>query len=164
MTRIRLYRDGDRGQLRELAVLNYRTLFPSTDSRESAAALNHYVDHILSLSEKGTGQILVAEEAGRLVGFVCLQGPVLAGTLDNSGHESHGFMSDLFVAEDCRQRGIGALLLERVETLAEGQRIGKLVLRVAAGNEMARRFYHRRHYREEFLVMSKPLVRRTPAG
>lgn len=161
MPQIRPYQHSDRDQLFELARENYATLASAGEPVE-AAQTRAYFYHIVSIPEKGNGQLLVAEDNGRLLGFVCLFGPIAANEQDEGG-EPYAFMSDLFVHEANRRQGIGGLLVARVEELARDMGIGKLALRVAADNANARRFYARQRYDEKFVVMSKALRRKSPA-
>lgn len=85
----------------------------------------HY-DMVRELLPKA--KIFVAEYAGRIAGFVGMRDKYIAG---------------LFVAEDCRGKGIGKALLECCK-----RERSRLILQVYAKNERAVRFYER----EGFLI------------
>lgn len=86
----------------------------------------------------GSSAGLVAEEDGRVVGFVVYR---LRGTFAHSG-----YILDVGVASEGQNRGAGSLLMDAAE--AEILRHGPNVfLLVSAFNTRAQRFYERRGYR-----------------
>jgi GNAT superfamily N-acetyltransferase len=161
MPQIRQYQNSDRDQMFELAQENYAALTPASKPVDVTQART-YFEHIINIPNSGSGQLLVAEDGGQLLGFVCLLGPLAATEHEEDG-EPYAFMSDLFVRESHRCQGIGGSLVSRVEDLACDMGIGKLALRVAADDPIARRFYSRHHYDEKFVVMSKDIRRTRPA-
>jgi GNAT superfamily N-acetyltransferase len=161
MLQIRQYQSSDRDQLFELAQENFAAL-TSTAKPLDAAQVRTYFDHIINIPNSGSGQLLVAEDGGQLFGFVCLLGPLAANEQEEDS-EPYAFMSDLFVHKSRRRQGIGGALVSRAEELARDMGIGKLALRVAADEPIARRFYKRHHYEEKFVVLSKDVRRRHPA-
>jgi len=158
---VRQYQEDDRDQLYELAQKNY-TEFVLVGKRADAAHERTYFEHIVNIQNSGNGRLLVAEDKGRLLGFVCLLGPIVSTESEDDG-EPYAFMSDLYVDESVRCSGVGSALAASVEDLAGSMGIGKLALRVAANNDTARRFYERHHYEEKFVVMSKEIRRKPPA-
>ena len=80
---------------------------------------------------------LVAEDAGRVVGYVLY---TIRGTLVHSG-----YVRSVAVAPDVQRRGVGARLMDAAEAaiLAHGPNV---FLLVAAWNTGAQRFYERRGY------------------
>lgn len=159
MTQVRDYCDNDRERLFELARENYTGIVRSETPVDSGP-VTAYFEHIVSIPGSGKGRLLVAEEDGQLLGFVCLLGPV-APEQDTAG-EPYAFMSDLYVREAARRHGVGKMLVERVEDLARDMGVGQLALRVAADNTGARRFYTRYHYDEKFIVMARDIKRKSP--
>ncbi len=86
----------------------------------------------------GSCEVRVAEDAGRIVGFVEY---LLRGTFGHSG-----YVWAIGVAPEAQGRGVGARLMDAAE--AEIFRRGPNVfLLVAAFNSGAQRFYERRGYR-----------------
>lgn len=90
----------------------------------------------------GRARLVVAEDAGRLVGY--------ALALVHEGHDDtfalgprYGELYTLVVAPDARGRGIGTALWRAVESALADEGIASLVVAVMAGNEPARRFYRR---------------------
>jgi GNAT superfamily N-acetyltransferase len=77
----------------------------------------------------GHDEVWVAEEAGRILGFLAIDGGKL--------------LAKLYVEPDAQNRGVGAALLDQAKTLCpEG-----LELWVFQRNEGARRFYERHGFR-----------------
>ncbi len=86
----------------------------------------------------GTCLGLVAEEAGRVVGFALF---VVRGTFVHSG-----YVRSVAVMPDAQHRGVGNRLMDAVEAAIFG--LGPNVfLLVSAWNNGAQRFYERRGYR-----------------
>jgi ribosomal protein S18 acetylase RimI-like enzyme len=94
-----------------------------------AAALSDPRSHLLV--HRGGGG-----DPGRINGFAWY---VERGAFDHSG-----YLRLIAVAEDARRRGIGAALVELIETQYVGR--GGLVLLVSRGNVEAQRFYERLGY------------------
>jgi ribosomal protein S18 acetylase RimI-like enzyme len=86
----------------------------------------------------GTYLGLVAEDAGRVVGYIVY---AIRGTFVHSG-----YVRSVAVAPDVQRRGVGGRLMDVVEAeiLAHGPNV---FLLVAAWNTDAQRFYERRGYR-----------------
>ena len=157
MTRAREYCQNDYQQLRELALGLYKSEHPSADPTGSdAAAFDGFLNHLLGIQAKEEGHILVAEQDGRLLGFVCLLAPVASAGLEEGG-EAYAFLSDLFVRPDSRKTGVGRLLTEKAEREARRCGADRVALKVLAENVPARDFYREREYQERFVVMSKQL-------
>ena len=85
----------------------------------------------------GSSAALVAEDDGRVIGFVVYR---LRGTFVHSG-----YILDVGVATDAQHRGVGNLLMDAAETeiLRHGPNV---FLLVSAQNSRAQRFYERRGY------------------
>jgi len=84
-------------------------------------------------------QLMVAEEAGRVVG--CLQFCILPG-LSSQG-ASRALVEDVRVAADCRSRGIGEQLLQWAIAEAREQRAALIELLTHQSRVDAQRFYQR---------------------
>ncbi len=89
----------------------------------------------------GPDAFLVAELAGRLVGYIRLQDkypfPEGAGVLSING---------LAVAPEARGQGIGSVLMEAVTAEAQRRGARKITLHVHGVNTVARRLYERHGY------------------
>ncbi len=115
----------------------------------------------------GAEEYLVAELAGRLVGYVAIK-PVTH--LAENAHVLG--IAGIAVAPDVRRAGVGAALLTAAEELARARGARKLSLRVLGTNPAAQRLYQRLGFeiegilRDEFAIngryvddvlMAKPL-------
>ena len=155
MTNVRCYERGEAQQLRGLAAASYaeqyRTakIVGSNDPEQQA-----YVSHILQIQETGKGSVLVAVQDNSLIGFVCLLKPETT-TADNGSEDAYAYMSDLYIVPEHRKQGAGSLLIREGEARAREMGATRIALRVAADNEVARRFYGKAEYQEKFVVMSK---------
>jgi GNAT superfamily N-acetyltransferase len=96
--------------------------------------------------------------------FVACLGDAVAGWIDvgivhhlQSG--PYGEIGGLVVAHDCRNRGVGALLLRRAELWARERNVSKMVVRSRVARADAHRFYLREGYEQTktSAVFSKPL-------
>lgn len=92
----------------------------------------------------------LAEGAAAPLGFV-------AGRVRSQppyfGGQPAGFVSELFIEEAQRGRGVaGALLAASVEWFAS-RGVARVELQVLAGNDVAREFYRRRGWKEELVQM-----------
>ena len=86
----------------------------------------------------GTCLGMVAEDAGRVVGFVVY---ALAGTFVHSG-----YVRSVAVASDAQHKGVGGRLMDAAEAaILEGG--PNVFLLVSEWNTRAQRFYERRGYR-----------------
>jgi ribosomal protein S18 acetylase RimI-like enzyme len=99
----------------------------------------HDARALFTLAAAGGAQVRVAEDGGRVAGFVFYH---LRGTFEHSG-----YVRALGVHTDAQGRGVGSLLMDAAEEeiLARGPNV---FLLVSADNAAARRFYERRGYRE----------------
>lgn len=96
------------------------------------------------------GFVFVAEEAEALVGF-------LAGRIRSLpayfGGQQVGFISEVFVPDSRRNRGIAHELLSMAHTWFRERNIARLELQVVINNSHARNFYLRRGWVEELTQM-----------
>jgi ribosomal protein S18 acetylase RimI-like enzyme len=121
-----------------------------------AAVADAYVDFMLRQCAAWDGWVLVAEEDGRVVGFVCTWARVPP---DDPAMDPRPYahVSDLVVLPAWRGRGIGRALLARAEAGARGRGAHRLRIGVLAGNERARRLYASLGFREAYVFLAKPL-------
>lgn len=123
------------------------------DGRSISSA---YLKHLLDECEKWDGRILVAEQDGTVVGFVC----VLAGFDSKDMIEArtkYAFITDLVVTSKLRGHGIGLRLLQEAETFSRQRGASVIRLNVLAGNTSARAFYTKTGFRDLEIKLIKPL-------
>jgi ribosomal-protein-alanine N-acetyltransferase len=88
---------------------------------------------------------LVAVPDGKVRGFV-------VGCMENTGSALYGHISNLGVTAACRRRGLGRLLVSRLERRFALEAAGGVLLEVRISNAEAQEFYHRLGYQEAFLL------------
>ena len=103
------------------------------------------------LDFEGT-EFLVAEDAGRIEGYVLLG---LIGSFYSP--ESHGFVYDFWVRPESRGHGVARALLEAAFRRCQERGLWKVRLEVSAANARARSVYAAAGFREERLVLGKVL-------
>lgn len=84
--------------------------------------------------------VFVADAGGRLVGYIVgwLHQPPPVFEPD-----VYGFVSDVCVAADCRQRGIGCCMFEALKAWFRQRGASHVELRVAAANPVSQAFWRR---------------------
>jgi GNAT superfamily N-acetyltransferase len=95
---------------------------------------------------------IVAEAGGRIVGFAALR---LAPCVFYAA--SHAELTELFVEEAYRRRGIGRVLIAHAERLARMSGAAELILLTGPANHEAQAFYRSLGYRDHELSMAKTL-------
>jgi GNAT superfamily N-acetyltransferase len=94
--------------------------------------------------------VVVAELNGEIVGFVAGRIRTLPPYF---GAATIGAISEVFVSDQYRSRGIGQRLLEFALKWFEDQQITRVELQVVAGNPDGIRFYRQLGWHEELLQM-----------
>ncbi|OPY37327.1 MAG: putative N-acetyltransferase [Methanoregula sp. PtaU1.Bin051] len=89
----------------------------------------------------------VAEADGKVVGFV-------VGGLEDTGENVYGHLCNLGVTPSYQCRGIGRLLVNRIEHQFAFELATAIQLEVRVSNVVAQRFYRRLGYREVFRIAS----------
>ena len=141
MTAIRPYREADEGELVGL-----------WHACGLTRPWNPPAGDIAFLRSSGHGELLLAEEAGEIVGSVMV------------GHDGHrGAVYYVSVHPDHRKKGHGRALMTAAEAWLRERGIEKLNLMVRAGNTHAQAFYETLDYDEqERIVYAKWLDGREP--
>ena len=103
------------------------------------------------LQDKNLGCALVVEQGADVAGYLLL---TYNYDLEFGGYE--GLITDLFLREKFRGRGIGRLMIDRVEAHCRAAGISTVELQVEIENRPAHSFYHKLGFsRLPRLVMSK---------
>lgn len=107
-----------------------------------------------SILDSSDGVVFVAEEDGRLVGYVYaaleplswkeLRGPA-------------GFIHDLAVEEESQRAGIATSLLDRAFAWLRERGAPRVILWTAAPNEQARSLFRRQGFRDTMVEMTREL-------
>ena len=124
---------GDEAAIRRLFVEMLRTIFHTQEVEGYPA---RYVGLFFT---GGEDEILVAEQAGMVVGFLSLES-------HREGEPPFLYLDDFSVTAACRSQGIGFRLLDMAEEYAAALELGEFHLHVERDNHGARRLYQRRGF------------------
>lgn len=124
---------GDEAAIRRLFVEMLRTIFHTQEVEGYPAG---YVGRFFT---GGEDKILVAEQAGMVVGFLSLE-------RHREGKPPFLYLDDFSVTAACRSQGIGSRLLDMAEEYAAALGLGEIHLHVERDNHGARRLYQRRGF------------------
>jgi ribosomal protein S18 acetylase RimI-like enzyme len=131
-----------------------RTLEP--DRVEPTGLAPRYLHDLLARTENQQGGLLVAEEAGQVVGYValCLEPEPADYWTTLAGY---AYISDLVVLPEQRGRGLGRALLAEAEHLARRLGANALKINVLARNSAAWSLYRSAGFRDYEISLLKPL-------
>jgi ribosomal protein S18 acetylase RimI-like enzyme len=104
------------------------------------------------------GCILMAKAGGRSIGFVCAWKEVDDDALLRDDMRAHAFISDIFVVEGWRGRGVAAGLLAAIEAAMLERGSTQIRVCAKAANRLAISCYDRAGYRPYEIIFSKPLA------
>ncbi len=115
-----------------------------------------YLRDLLARAQTRPGGLLVAEEAGQVVGYValCLEPEPADYWTSLAGY---AYISDLVVLPEYRGRGLGRALLAEAENLARRLGANALKINVLARNTTAWNLYHSAGFRDYEISLLKPL-------
>lgn len=153
-TRIRSFRAVDRDEILALAPRLNSGVAPWREPEAVAESVRSWVVESLDQRDPTDRPVFVAEEAGRIVGFVT------AGTRRHWAGDVDAYVGELVVAADVTSRGIGRRLMAAVESWALSAGHCRITLETGAGNHGTRAFYAALGYEDEELVLSRALVER----
>jgi len=107
------------------------------------------------VNEESRGAIWVADEDGRLAGYLIL---VFVVSVEHGGLMAE--IDELYVCEADRARGTGGRLLAACEEELRRRHCVRLQLQIGLDNEAARAFYGRRGFaaRAGYTLLDKPLA------
>lgn len=117
---------------------------------------NSYSNYPLNVIKSNTGDILIAEEDGRLIGFIHLE---LEHTPPYEAFIQRDFANviDLYVEPDFRGIGAGSMLLAAAAEWAKKRGADYLELNVLAENKNALRLYEKLGYKKVSHIMRSKL-------
>ncbi|MGH7579717.1 MAG: GNAT family N-acetyltransferase [Gemmatimonadales bacterium] len=121
-----------------------------------ASVADAYMEGLFRRCEVSAGRLFVAEDEGRVIGFVSVLGACVPDSPDD-GSAPFAYVDDLVVLEAYRRRGVGSALLRRAEAYALACGRSSLRLRVKGGNQRARAFYARAGFTDYEVELEKQL-------
>ena len=112
------------------------------DRRTDAVVAEEFYSEITSRVQKRVGQILIAEDEGRAVGWAVVY-PEENDIYVDAMERTFAYISELFVLEDRRGNGVGRALIAECEKWARDRGIGVMMIGVLSGNARADVIYRR---------------------
>lgn len=155
---VRPARASDREVLIELfhGLNVYEEPFVGNRRMDRAGAIDSLVYAEKKVTDTG-GVKLVAEVEGSVVGHLFLTWEKHAACVRDDAKD-YGYVSELFVREAHRGRGIGRALLQEAERLTKEKGFGHMLLGVLHGNAVAERAYARFGFKPYATDLVKPIV------
>ncbi|MBN2733558.1 MAG: ribosomal protein S18-alanine N-acetyltransferase [Methanomicrobiaceae archaeon] len=92
-----------------------------------------------------SGTFFVAEKDSKIIGFVT------AG-MEDTGESVYGHIMNIAVTPECRCRGVGSSILQRIEYECLVLGADGIQLEVRVSNKEAQRFYQKMGYSQVFLI------------
>lgn len=125
------------------------------ESPPGAELVDEYMPFMLNRIASLKGKLIVAESAGRIVGFASV---VVRQREEPDDMDSYfAELTELSVLPEARNRGVGQKLMEFSEEFSRSVGSPSLRIRVDARNSGARRFYKRCGFGESVILFSKRL-------
>ncbi len=124
-----------------------------TDAENAAKHVSYLEDVVMD----DGGCVLVADLGGAAVGFL------VAFIEEDDGHylkleaRKHGYISDLFVEDAARGKGVARALIAKAENLFREMGIKKMQIGVLAANEGARTVYEKAGYQTRSVFLEKDI-------
>lgn len=123
---------------------------------EGSLVSAEYLQALLQRCEVHNGRILVAEQQGNVIGYVCVLSCVPSSE-PADGLKEEAQIVDLVVTEKARGCGVGSSLLEAAEEFASTQGAKWLRVQVFAWNSNARSLYGNLGFSEFEVTLEKQL-------
>jgi ribosomal protein S18 acetylase RimI-like enzyme len=127
------------------------------DLRPGAEIGAEYADIIVRNAAEKDGVILLAKAAGKAVGFACAWIDVDRDPLVREATRVHAYVSDIYVVDDWRRRGVARRLLAAVEANMLQRGCRRLRIAAKATNVAAVACYGAAGYRPYELTFFKSL-------
>mgnify|MGYP000747379776 CR=1 FL=1 len=152
---IRQYTPDDAAALRTLVLQLHESLRPlDADLAPGAHIIDEHVADVVQFARDSDGLILLADDHGRAVGYLCLYGRITPNDQDELP-APYSFMAELYVLPEYQRQGIGRELVARAEAHARELGACKIELKVLAQNTPAQEFYTALGYAPRIIVMRK---------
>ena len=162
--RIRPYQDSDLRPVRAMldGLQEYERSIEANRARWADGGVV-YADWMLEEAAQNQGAVLVAEaESGAAVGLLaCWRAEDATDITAVPAARVHLYISELFVAETWRGRGVAGALLAAAETHASRLGIAQVTIGSLAANRSARRVYAKAGFEEYEILVRKRLPSRT---
>jgi ribosomal protein S18 acetylase RimI-like enzyme len=131
-----------------------RTIEPNRVEPEIVAA--DYIEELFADCVYHNGVVLIAEEDNRFAGFACVLSQVHSNSVIEK-HRDHAYVTDLYVRESSRGRGIGEQLMRAAEEYALACGAARIRVGVLAANNVAHGLYRKLGYRDYEVILEKTI-------
>ncbi|HEY9757320.1 MAG TPA: GNAT family N-acetyltransferase [Oculatellaceae cyanobacterium] len=118
----------------------------------------NYTKSLIEKIADRDGIILIAKIDSNAVGFVCAWIDEDDDPLLRDEARRHAYVSDIFVDDACRRRGVARLLLQSVETEMRQRGCERIRICTKATNLSAWKCYEANGYQPYEVILSKPLI------
>ena len=116
-----------------------------------------YIPQMRERCEKCSGKILVAEDDGKIAGYVVILTKVRSEDVEDGDFE-YGLVADLVILKKFRKMGFGKRLLEAAEAHAVSNGVRWLRIGVLAGNPAAMNLYSTMGFSDSYVELEKDLL------
>jgi len=138
---IRLVEAGDQQTIARMwqALSDYHAQLDSRLPVTTPGAAERYATRMIEVRDDEEMRAFVAEVGGQVVGYIL--GATIDLQPDLFEHEDIGFIADIYVAPECRRRGVARQLFEAMCRWFEERGIRHVEWQVAVANQEARSFW-----------------------
>ena len=131
-----------------------RGLDPRMPSGESIA--DDYIREMFLQCRKFAGRVFVCEWDRAIAGYITIHTEHVSDEIDD-GPRKFGLITDVFVGEAYRGKGVGKALLEHAEFHARKKGASEIMISVLASNAQARSLYLAQGFEEFAIKLEKKL-------
>lgn len=125
---------------------------------------NSYAEYLLKMVDKNNGQILMAHIANEAVGVICAWVDKDEDQLLQDDAKDHAYISDIYVEENYRGKGVAQKLVEAIEIAMINKGCKRIRVCSKASNMQALNFYKATGFNAYEVSFSKSLEKPAQIG
>lgn len=118
--------------------------------------VDEYIPHMLQQCRRCDGKVLIAEVDGDCAGYATVLARVKREQVEDGGLE-YGLVSELFVLQKHRNRGVGRKMLEAAAKYAKSRNAASLRIDVLFANRAAMEMYMAMGFSRLYVELEKDL-------
>ena len=115
-----------------------------------------YLTEMFMQCRQFSGTVFVCEKNDKIAGYITVHSQYVSEDIDD-GPRKFGYISDVFVVDQFRGRGVGKALLQHAENHAKENGVSEMMIGVLASNKQARSLYHAQGFEEFAIKLEKKL-------
>ena len=151
---VREYQEGDKKVVLEfIKALQDFELSLGADRVNGEDVSEPYLEYILYNCYEKNGKVFIAENEREVAGFGCVW--IESDLNPISSVKKYGYISDLFIELDFREKGIGQILVETMEDYIKSLDIRVMQFNTLANNELMQKFAKKCKYKKSELTYLK---------